>query len=48
MEVKIAKTDAELPKVSNVLLQLRSNYHQESLISQIKEQQNSGYQIAYV
>ena len=48
MEVKIAKTDTELRKVSNVLLQLRSNYHQETLIAQIKEQQENGYQIAYV
>ena len=48
MEVKIAESVDDLKKISAVLLQLRSQYTEESLIEQIVEQQQSGYQIAYV
>jgi GNAT superfamily N-acetyltransferase len=46
--VSIAKSDAELRKISEVLLHLRPAYDTESLISRIREQMQSGYQVAYV
>lgn len=48
MEVKIAESVDDLKKISPVLLQLRSQYTEESLIEQILEQQGHDYQIAYV
>ncbi|MBU8911273.1 MAG: GNAT family N-acetyltransferase [Desulfobacterales bacterium] len=48
MNVKLLGTDSELEDVSRVLLQIRQTYSKEELIAQIKEQQKSGYQIAYV
>ena len=48
MEVKLAKSEDDLKKISPVLLQLRSQYTEESLIRQIQEQQQHDYQIAYV
>jgi GNAT superfamily N-acetyltransferase len=47
MEIKIATSDAELKKVSAVLLQLRSSFDRESLLTQIKKQMELGYRIAY-
>lgn len=48
MTVHIAESDAELEKISGVLLQLRTAFNRESLIAQIKKQRQRGYQIAYV
>lgn len=48
MEVKLLASDAELAMISPVLLQLRPQHTQTSLIAQIKQQQALGYQIAYV
>ena len=48
MQVKLANTEAELGKISDVLRQLRPQYSEEELIEQIKKQQQRGYQIAYV
>ena len=48
MEVKIASSDEELKKICPVLLQLRPQYDEESLIDQIKLQIENGYKIAYV
>jgi len=48
MEVKIAKTDSDLLKVSDILLEFHSSFNQENLVLQIKEQQQNGYQLAYV
>jgi len=48
MEVKIASSEAELRKISPVLLQLRNQYDEDSLLAQIRLQQAEGYQIAYV
>jgi len=50
MKVKIAKTDSELLKLSGILLEFRSsfNQNQDKLVAQIKEQQENGYQLAYV
>ncbi len=43
MQVKIASSDEELKMISPVMLQLRSQYDEESLIKQIKQQQHDGY-----
>ena len=48
MEVFLLKSQAELPAIAEVLLQLRPQYTLDSLIHQIQKQQKSGYQIAYV
>ena len=48
MEVHLVKLESELPFVAEVLLQLRPQYNKDSIIKQIKKQQKSGYQIAYV
>jgi GNAT superfamily N-acetyltransferase len=48
MKVHIAESDAELERISGVLLQLRTAFDSESLIAQIKEQRQHGYQVAYV
>jgi len=50
MEVQVLNSESEnlLPDIAEVLLQLRPQYTKESLITQIKKQQRSGYQIAYV
>jgi len=48
MQVKIAESLEDLTKISPVLLQLRSQYTQDALITQIQKQQQSGYCIAYV
>jgi GNAT superfamily N-acetyltransferase len=48
MTVNIAESDPELERISGVLLQLRTAFNRESLIAQIKEQRQRGYQVAYV
>jgi len=48
MEVCLLKSEMELSAIAEVLLQLRPQYTLDSLIHQIKKQQKSGYQIAYV
>ncbi|HSD60943.1 MAG TPA: hypothetical protein VLC55_08820, partial [Burkholderiales bacterium] len=48
MIVNIAESDADLRKVSGVLLQLRPAFDGESLMAQIKDQMRLGYRIAYV
>lgn len=48
MKVSLALTREELRKISPVLLQLRPQYTTETLIEQIQQQQESGYQLAYV
>jgi GNAT superfamily N-acetyltransferase len=48
MTVKIAESDADLRKISGVLLQLRPAFDNESLMAQIKEQMQRGYRVAYV
>jgi GNAT superfamily N-acetyltransferase len=48
MQVRIAISDEELARISPIMLQLRPQYDDESLIQQIKQQQQDGYQIAYV
>ena len=48
MTVSIAESDAELEKISGVLLQLRTSFSRERLIAQIRTQKQRGYQVAYV
>lgn len=48
MNIKIAKSDADLQLISAVLLELRSAFNRETLIAQIKHQMEGGYQLAYV
>ena len=48
MEVKIASSDAELRRISPMLLQLRSQYDEDSLLAQIRLQRADGDQLAYV
>jgi GNAT superfamily N-acetyltransferase len=48
MKVRIARSDAELRRISDVLRQLRTGFGGDRLIAQIAEQQRSGYRVAYV
>jgi GNAT superfamily N-acetyltransferase len=48
MSVKIVQSDADLRRVSAVLLHLRPAFDADGLIAQIKEQMQLGYQVAYV
>jgi len=48
MNVNIAESDADLERISGVLLELRNTYTRETLISQIRQQGKEGYRVAYV
>ncbi|PCI82155.1 MAG: GNAT family N-acetyltransferase [SAR86 cluster bacterium] len=48
MQVKIAATLEELKLISPVLLQLRPQYSEGTLVTQIQSQQADGYHVAYV
>jgi len=48
MQVKIAEDLEELKLISPVLLQLRPQYSEDSLIEQIQSQRTDGYHVAYV
>lgn len=48
MSIKIATSDADLARVSDVLLELRTAFSKEALIAQIKVQQQAGYEVAYL
>ncbi|PSW22292.1 N-acetyltransferase [Photobacterium sanctipauli] len=49
MEVRLLSSNKQaLTEVAEVLLELRPQYTLDNLISQIKSQQKSGYQIVYV
>jgi GNAT superfamily N-acetyltransferase len=48
MNVRIAETDADLARIADVLLELRSTFNRDTLIAQIGQQRQTGYQIAYV
>lgn len=45
--VHVADSDAELERVSGVLMELRNGLNKDELIARIKEQQRQGYQIVY-
>ncbi len=48
MEIKFADSEEQLRMVSPVLLQLRPQYTEETLLKQIQEQRKNGYLVAYV
>jgi GNAT superfamily N-acetyltransferase len=48
MNIKIAESDAELARISDVLLELRGAFTKDALIAQIKVQQREGYRVAYL
>ncbi|NKB32403.1 MAG: GNAT family N-acetyltransferase [Pseudomonadales bacterium] len=49
MEVKLVENDEDLIRIAPVLLELRTHFKDEAeLIAQIKQQQQYGYNIAYV
>lgn len=48
LKVKIAESDADLERISGVLRELRTSFDKDSLVAQIEEQRQRGYQIAYV
>lgn len=48
MNVKLAESDADLERISGVLLELRPAFDRETLIAQIKRQREENYQVAYV
>ena len=48
MNIKIAESDAELARISDVLLELRRAFTKDALIAQIKAQQQAGYRVAYL
>lgn len=48
MKVKIAESDRDLERISDVLLELRGDFDRDTLIVQVKQQQQAGYEIAYV
>jgi GNAT superfamily N-acetyltransferase len=48
MNVKIAESDADLDRISEVMRELRPAYDRAALVARIKEQQRGGYRVAYV
>lgn len=48
MHTKLAESDADLRRIAPVMLQLRTHFDEQGLIAQIKEQQKSGYRVAFV
>lgn len=48
MQVKLLESDTELALITPVLLELRPQYEPDTLRTQIRKQQEYGYQIAYV
>jgi GNAT superfamily N-acetyltransferase len=48
VNVKLAKSVADIEKISGVLRELRTAFDTSSLVTQVTQQMNSGYQVAYV
>lgn len=48
MTIRLAESDADLERISPVLLQLRPAFDRGSLITQIKEQMRFGYRVAFL
>lgn len=46
--ISIASSDSDLHMISDVLLQLRPAFTEETLITRIKEQQRDGFRVAYL
>jgi GNAT superfamily N-acetyltransferase len=47
MEVKLVSTESDLDKACRVLLLFRTNFSRETLLDQIQEQQENGFQLAF-
>ena len=47
MEIRIARGASELEVVARLMLQLRSGYELDGMVSQIEAQQGRGYTVAY-
>ena len=47
LEIRIAEGRSELEVVGSLMLQLRSGYELDGMVSQIKAQQERGYTVAY-
>lgn len=48
MQLKIAATEAEIEMIADVLLELRPAFTRETLVAQVMEQRQAGYQVAYI
>jgi GNAT superfamily N-acetyltransferase len=48
MQVRLVQSDAEVDKIADVMLQLRTAFDRERLVAQMQEQRRQGYEIAYV
>ena len=48
MKVRIVETEADVLKIAEVMLQLRNTFNRDTLIAEIYQQRELGYQIAYV
>jgi GNAT superfamily N-acetyltransferase len=48
MTIKTVESDADIERVSDVLLQLRPAFDRRTLIKRIKDQMELGYRVAYV
>jgi GNAT superfamily N-acetyltransferase len=48
MKVTLLESDAEIENVCDVLLQLRPAFSRETLIQQVKDQREQGFQLAYI
>lgn len=48
MQLKIAVTEAEIEMIADVLLELRPAFTRETLVAQVMEQRQAGYQVAYL
>lgn len=48
MDVRLAKSDADVERISEVLKELRTAFDTSALVAQVKQQMKSGYHVAYV
>ncbi len=48
MEIRIAKTDAEIANCYPVMLELRPHLAEESFVSRVRSQEKYGYTLAYL
>ena len=48
MQVQLARSDADLERVADVMLELRTAFERTELIAQMQAQRDAGYQVAWV
>jgi GNAT superfamily N-acetyltransferase len=48
VSIGIAESDADLRRITPVLLELRPAFTEDTLMARIKEQQHDGYRVAYL